>query len=124
MSDATEVVAFSNPDARRRVVMLEYPVTCAGVLYDRIVIRRPTVRDIREWAAQIEAARKVDAPLPNLPMIEGEVPPQVMDALDPDDDDKIEAAIEDFLPRRFRDAMANAQVRELAAASSPSSAEH
>ena len=119
MSDAPKYVG-DRP--RSRIVTLDYPVEYRDVVYSEIIIRRPSVREVRDWAAAANAAAKDGATIPDFPMVEGSIPPEVMDALDPDDDERLDEAISDFLPRRFRAAQESAQAREQAAASSPVSA--
>lgn len=82
---------------RFRTVPLEWPIEFSGVTYDKITVSRMTTAQVAEFMLSVER----DGSYANLPMYD--VPRAVMDALDADDAEKVNDAVLDFLPRRFRD---------------------
>ncbi|HWW46535.1 MAG TPA: phage tail assembly protein [Xanthobacteraceae bacterium] len=104
---AAERPQFVDAARRIKVEVLDYPVTYAGKTYDRIEIRRLTAAEV---AATVEEIRKQAEEDPNgnlhFPMyfdVDGQpVPQALLDGLDDDDASRIQATVNDFLPRRFR----------------------
>jgi len=87
---------FDNEAARFEDVPLDWPVTVDGIRYDKITVHRMTVGELGDFLTSMRA----DDSRARFPMYS--VPDAVLDALDADDGDKIEAAVQRFLPRRFR----------------------
>jgi hypothetical protein len=109
MNDPVPLAADAMPSARHvraaervTTVPLDWPVEFNGVVHASIGIRRPTVADVAAYAARVRAlqAEGKDASAVPLPMFDA--PDEVLRLLDPDDDDRVEAAAAGFLPRRFR----------------------
>lgn len=98
---------------RYEAVPLEYPVDYDGKVWTEITVRRMAADEV---AAYIDAILK-DPEEARLPMFDA--PPEVMDALDPDDQDEIAEVVERFLPRRLRRVAG--QTPENGASTSPSS---
>lgn len=98
---------------RSEVVPLQYPVEYDGRVWTAITVSRMTLAQIRDFIADI--AR--DADKARLPMFDA--PPEVMDSLDPDDDDLIGEVVERFMPRRLRPA--DGLTPDSGASTSPSS---
>jgi hypothetical protein len=96
-------------------VTLTWPVKFGDKLYEKITVRR---MNVAELAAFIEAAQK--NPDVQIPLFD--CPREVIDALDVDDDEKLNEVARDFLPRRLRAAAAQAsEVGEGMPQSSPPS---
>jgi hypothetical protein len=91
---------FDNEAARFETVPLDWPVTVDGVRYDEITVHRMTVGAIGDFLTAMRAENGRS----RFPMYS--VPDAVLDELDADDGDKIEEAVQRFLPRRFRTATA------------------
>lgn len=92
---------------RGEVVPLEWPIEYAGRIITEITVRRPTVAEIGVWSERMRVAREAGfdaSKMPHLPMFD--VSDEVLGALDPDDEDRLEEVALRFLPRRFR-AVAN-----------------
>jgi len=87
---------FDNEAERFEDVPLDWPVTVDGIRYDKITVRRMTVGALGDFLTSMRA----DDGRARFPMYS--VPDAVLDALDADDGDKIEAVVQRFLPRRFR----------------------
>lgn len=80
-------------------VKLDYPIEFDGVVFEAITVRTPNVAVLREFArAMRDAPDGVDLRLPMF----GDTPIAVLDALHPDDDDRLTEVAGRFLPRRFR----------------------
>lgn len=91
-------VFVDNGRPRFRVVTLEWPLSFDGKTYSEIVVRRMTAAQVSEFVDQI----RDDAKLAILPMFD--VPAAVIDALDADDAEEVNKAVNDFLPRSLRPA--------------------
>jgi hypothetical protein len=85
-----------------RVVDLEFPVEFDGKVYDKITVRRMTMREMRAF---VEGAANGDGSImtPNI-----DCPLGLLDELDPDDFEKVNKAVEDFLPRALKAAIERA----------------
>lgn len=83
--------------SRTREIPLDYPAEFAGVTYDKVTVRRMMPDEV---AAFIAGADDGEARLPMF-----SVPDIVLDALDPDDSDAVNAAMLDMLPRRLQRAL-------------------
>jgi hypothetical protein len=84
-------------------VILEWPLEFGGKVYDSIIVRRPTASEVRVFHEQTEAWKSGD-PVPRLPLYD--VPSEVIEALDDDDDLRLGEVVQRFLPQRFRAALA------------------
>ena len=84
---------------RSRVVPLEYPAELAdGAIVSEITVRRMTAAEVEAFVAAAAAAQEA-----RLPMFDQ--PPEVLDALDPDDFDELNKVATEMLPRRLRRAL-------------------
>lgn len=81
---------------RFKTVELQWPVLWNGREITAVNIRRMTAKEVGQYIEQI---REKDAPA-RFPM--ADLPDAVLDELDDDDADRIDAAIMDFLPQRLR----------------------
>lgn len=95
---------FVGGKPREQVVELDWPMEFDGKIYERVTIRRLTVAEI---AAFTEHAMKEGNPWPAM----FDLPREVLEALDPDDQDRIADVALDFLPRRLR-TLAESQAAE------------
>ncbi|CAH1649641.1 phage tail assembly protein [Chelatococcus asaccharovorans] len=100
----TATPTFVGGQPRSQTVALEYPLELDGVRYDAVTVRRLTVAEVSAYAEALTAARDADQPAPRFPMFD--VPDAVLDHLDDDDAEAVNKVALDFLPRRFRDAVA------------------
>jgi hypothetical protein len=108
MSENTAPSATSEParanhvrQDRSEVVSLNWPVEFNGVTYSTVTVRRMTVADFQAFQAEIDAAEKEGRPAPvRFPMFDA--PPEVMDMLDLDDEERLTETANRFLPSRFR----------------------
>lgn len=87
--------SFVKAKDRFRTIDLTWPLEYDGKVYDRVTVRRMTGIDL---IAFVEQPR--DSAAPTLPMFD--VPQAVIDALDPDDAELVNKAVQDFLPRALR----------------------
>jgi hypothetical protein len=85
-----------NGRPRFRVVPLEWPIDYDGKTYSEITVRRMTTAEVVAFVDQM----RDDLKEATLPMFD--VPHAVIDALDPDDADEVNKAVNDFLPRALR----------------------
>ncbi|WP_187371565.1 phage tail assembly protein [Methylobacterium oryzihabitans] len=86
---------------RSAVFPLDCPLSYDGRLYDAVVMRRPTAREVGAFYDALAEGGFQGFPIFFTP--EGDpIPHAVIDALDPDDDDRIMGRLMDFLPRRLR----------------------
>lgn len=83
-------------------VSLDYPVEFDGVVWDKIVVRTPNVKILREFNRTIAAARENGEDLNDVRLPLYDAPDDILDALHPDDDDRLQEVGGRFLPRRFR----------------------
>lgn len=84
---------------RTRTVPLTYPAELAdGTIISEVVIRRMTAVEVEEFVAAATAGKEVRLPMFNQP-------PEVLDALDPDDFDELNRVATEMLPRRLRRAL-------------------
>ncbi|MFC6777320.1 phage tail assembly protein [Methylobacterium gregans] len=104
---------FAGTRVRDRVVLLDWPIAYDGQVYDQITVHRPTTQDVADFVARVNAAPE-NASV-HFPMYD--VPFAVLDALDPDDADAVNAAVADFCPAAG--AGRARQPRPLAALPSP-----
>ncbi|MFC5509258.1 phage tail assembly protein [Bosea massiliensis] len=81
--------------ARTREITLEYPAEWEGKTYDKVTVRRMTPVEVGEFVAAAAAGS-------DLPMAMLDIPEELFRALDNDDQEQIEEAIFDFLPRRLQ----------------------
>lgn len=100
---------YSKPVSQE--IALDYPFTHDGYLYDRIVLRRLTTRQVAVYVSSLQKKVETQADEPvNVPMYfradGAPVPDEVIqDCLIDDDTVRLEAVAMDFLPRRFRDSL-------------------
>lgn len=87
---------FVSQKERFRTVTLEWPIEYDGKVYDSVTVRRMTTSEVAEFIDQVRA----DAKSASLPMFD--VPKEVVDALDADDAEAVNKAVNDFLPRSLR----------------------
>ncbi|TVR06621.1 MAG: phage tail assembly protein [Salinarimonadaceae bacterium] len=83
---------------REKVIDLQWPVEYDGVVYDKVTIRRLTGKETRDFMDLLSSGGKTDMP----PMID--VPLEVYEAMDADDQYACDEAAMDFLPRALREA--------------------
>ncbi|MBN9452701.1 MAG: phage tail assembly protein [Bosea sp.] len=94
---AATVVALSGN--RARTVSLEYPAELAdGTIISEVTVRRMTSAEVEEFVAAAAGGKEV-----RLPMFDQ--PPEVLDALDPDDFEELNRVATEMLPRRIRRAL-------------------
>ncbi|WEK50278.1 MAG: phage tail assembly protein [Candidatus Kaistia colombiensis] len=99
--DAKPAPIFENAAARFEEIPLDWPVTVGGVHYTTVTVRRMSVGEIGNFVETLQTAEGKRVRFPMYDVAE-----EVLDALDADDGDKIEEAVQRFLPRRFRSATA------------------
>ncbi|MFN3891985.1 MAG: phage tail assembly protein [Beijerinckiaceae bacterium] len=87
---------FVGGPVRSRTVTLEYPLEYDGKLWTEITVRRASAGDVEAFVAAVQRGEN-----PTLPMTDA--PAAVLDALDADDFETVNKAINDFLPRALRD---------------------
>lgn len=93
---------------RSRVVQLEYPAELAGgTMISEVTVRRMTPAEVEDFVAAATAGKEV-----RLPMFSQ--PPEILDALDPDDFDELNRVATELLPRRLRRALDAAERVEAA----------
>lgn len=88
---------------RCETVPLEWPLEYEGRTYSTVTVSRPTIAELDEWRDRIAGMKDAgqDVSKERLPMFD--VPTAVLEALDPDDEDRVSEVAGRFLPRRFRD---------------------
>jgi hypothetical protein len=102
---------FVGGKSRSMRIDFEWPIEYGGMTYDHVNLRRLTAGEVAEWTREIASQAQSglslawpvlrdDADLP--------IPAGLTDALDADDFDAVNKAVLDFLPRRFRGALASA----------------
>ncbi|MCJ2051253.1 hypothetical protein [Methylobacterium sp. J-070] len=97
--------SFIGSRVRSRTVALEWPLSYGGQAYEAIVVARPTTGQLAEYFDRLMAQREASAALrfPVFFDVAGApIPDALMDALDPDDTDKVMEVVSDFLPSRLR----------------------
>lgn len=105
MADVTETVApAEKPVAkivtnlpREKVVTLTYPVEFDGRLYESITIRRITGGEVAGYMDRLQQGERIMPPVVDCPV-------DVYEAMDADDQDLVDEAAMDFLPRRLKAA--------------------
>lgn len=105
MADVTETVApAEKPVAkivtnlpREKVVTLTYPVEFDGRLYESITIRRITGGEVAGYMDRLQQGERIMPPVVDCPV-------EVYEAMDADDQDLVDEAAMDFLPRRLKAA--------------------
>ncbi len=93
---------FIGGKPREVTVPLDYHIEYDGKVYTAITVKRLTVAAVEAFIEEIKAAGKgnEEKVMPRLPMFDA--PFAVLDALDCDDDDRLQKVVTDFLPRRLR----------------------
>ena len=86
---------FVNEQGRFEIVKLDWPVEYDGKVWDQIKVMRTTIKQWRTHWETIVSGGVSEVPMYDAPQI-------VMDSLDPDDDEKVEKAMERFFPQRYR----------------------
>lgn len=112
--DEVNAPRFVSSKARSMRIDLEWPVEYGGSVYDHVNMKRLTQGEIADWMKEVSSQQSTGLSLlwpvlrddADLPISSG-----LMDALDADDFDVINKAILDFLPRRFRGALASASAQ-------------
>lgn len=120
---AADAPVFVGGKPRARTIALEWPLKLGDKVYTSVTVRRLTVAEIETFVEEAKDSAKQTIAAPKWPPM-CDVPPAVLEALDPDDQDAISEAIMDFLPRRLRaglEAAAAAQVQEAGESTAPSS---
>lgn len=102
MTELNDAPVYDNAAARFEEVRLDWPFTFEGRRYETITVRRMTMKDVSAFVAKAKEAGP--GALVHYPMFD--VPDEVLDLLDPDDDDRVSEVVERFLPRRFRSSSA------------------
>lgn len=88
--------------ARTETVQLQWPVEFDGATYAAVTITRPTVGALSDFLER-RRQQEIDGTAPRTfrwPVYD--VPDEVMDCLDPDDDDRVAEVAARFLPLRLR----------------------
>lgn len=108
-SPATEVASaippaprFVDESSRSEVVPLQWAIDYDGKTWTEITVRRPGTPEIEAWARRIDILRKAGADVTTVPVPIYDAPDAVINALDPDDDDRLTEVAQRFLPRRFQ----------------------
>ena len=96
--EAPAAPRFTGNKARTTTVPLEHHIEYDGKVYTAIIVSRMTVTQVGEF---VEAAQAQGGEA-RLPMFDA--PPEVIDALDPDDAENVNKVVRDFLPRSLRPA--------------------
>lgn len=78
---------------RSEVVTLEWPINFGGKLYEAICVSRMTAAQVDEFVEAVKAK----GPKTSLPMFDA--PPEVIEALDADDANRVNEVVSRFLPR-------------------------
>lgn len=91
---------------RSDTVPLDWPIVFNGATYSAITVRRPTVADLAAYFARVRAVQAAGGNATSLPLPMYDAPDEVLGALDPDDDERVDEVTKRFLPRRFRDGPA------------------
>ena len=101
-------IKFVDDARRHRIVELDFPLISGDRTYEKIMVRRLTVQEVKEFQERARAASGAAGEL-NWPMFFDEagapIPDEVMNALDDDDAFQVDALVDDFLPRRFREKL-------------------
>jgi hypothetical protein len=85
---------------RAAVIDLDFPVSYDGRTFDKVMLRRPTSGEVAAFFQTLATEGFTNFPVFFTP--EGEpIPFAVINALDPDDDDKLGERIMEFVPRRL-----------------------
>lgn len=100
MDAPAEVPALIEPPRfvgriRSKMVPLEWPIEFGGKLYESVTVSRMTAKQVSEFVEASRAGSKA-----NLAMFD--CPIEVIDALDADDSEAVNAVALDFLPRALR----------------------
>jgi hypothetical protein len=82
-----------------RVVDLKYPVEFDGKVYDKITVRRMTMKEMREFVEAVGEGKAAQPPVTDCPS-------DLLDHLYPDDYEEVDKAISDFLPRALKEVFA------------------
>lgn len=95
--EAKAVATIVGGPARAETIPLVWPVEYRGKVWTEIVVKRVTSADIKAWTDTPAEARETAAPWIDAPLA-------VVEALDADDEDRVNDAAVRFIPARFRDA--------------------
>lgn len=82
---------------REKEVTLTYPVEFDGRLYETIQIRRITGSQVADYMDRLQQGERIMPPVVECPV-------EVYEAMDADDQDMVDEAAMDFLPRRLKAA--------------------
>lgn len=82
---------------REKEVTLTYPVEFDGRLYETIRIRRITGGQVADYMDRLQQGERIMPPVVECPV-------EVYEAMDADDQDMVDEAAMDFLPRRLKAA--------------------
>lgn len=96
---ATGAVFLEGPSPRTRSIPLRWPLLVDGVEYRQLTLRRINGQEAKAYYAATLATLQQGAPVAVYPGLD--IGQSVWDALDDDDVNTIEQAIQDFLPERF-----------------------
>ena len=91
-----------NPAGREKMVPLDYPVEFRGIVYEEIRVKRVTGREVADY---FELMGQGAAKMP--PTVD--CPVEVWDALDADDQHKVDGFAIDFFPQVVRALLASFQ---------------
>lgn len=102
-----EAPRFVGGRIRSMEVRLDFPVEFRGHLYEAITLRRPTAAEVGQWFERLAEVTAVDpAATLHFPIFVDEsgtaIPPEVLEFLDGEDDERVMELSADFLPPRFR----------------------
>lgn len=95
-------VPGSVPPPKQRVIVLEYPVTFAGMDYHQLTVRRLKARDFRQLDVQEGGGNA--AAIAMAALVCG-VDEAIIDELDATDYIKVQEAIADFFPKALVDKL-------------------
>lgn len=82
---------------RSKKVQLQWPFEYDGIVYSEIEVIRCTMKQWDDFWTGYADDKTLQMPCFSVPRI-------ITDALDPDDDDAVQAAVEGFFPQRYRAA--------------------
>jgi hypothetical protein len=86
---------FVGGKVRSETVELDYPVEYDGKTWTHITVRRMTTQEVSEVMQNAGTDKVSDFPM-------FDAPTAVMNALDADDDERVQEVAMRFLPRRFK----------------------
>jgi hypothetical protein len=95
---STASIRYLSGNPRAQVIDLAEPVEVNGTTYTSFTVRRLTARDLEEHRRKTPEEREA------IPVVNCDIAKEVLDVLDADDADRLQAAAYDFLPLSWRAA--------------------